>query len=63
MFLPRYFSLHFLSGPSIQIPYFICFTFMSASRPEGTIFASCFYLDDDERNETFDRRMVPVARR
>lgn len=63
MFLSRFFSLLFLSGPYPQMPYFICFTFTSASRTEGPIFASCFYLDNDERNETFDRRMVPVARR
>lgn len=57
------FLFFFLSGPYPQMPYFICFTFTSASRTEGHIFASCFYLDNDERNETFDRRTVPVARR
>lgn len=45
------------------MPYFICFTFTRAAHSEGPIFASCFYLDNDKRNETFDRRMVPVARR
>lgn len=63
MFLSRFFLFFFLSGPYPQTPYFICFTFTSASRTEGHIFASCFYLDNDERNETFDRRTVPVARR
>lgn len=46
-----------------KCPYFICFTFLSGPRLGGTIFASCSYLDGDERNETFVRRMVPVASR
>lgn len=63
MFLLRYSSLHLLARPSFQMPYLICFTIVNVSRFEETIFASCFYLDNDELSETFDRHVVLVAGR